>query len=159
MISFDSFTCGDLFMKKSLKLGLIAAVTLTVVACASTSEPVSTLRQVSINGPAAAPTEKAYVGKQPGQFALIERTFVGQPPLIPHSVEKFSITPQGNDCLDCHIDNEFKGKKMPSLSKSHWVKTTDAKATPQLNMMRWQCNSCHVQQVDAKPLVGNYFSK
>jgi len=45
------------------------------------------------------------------------------------------------------------------LGKSHLVKATDANAEPQLNMLRWQCDSCHVPQVDAKPLVGNDFSK
>lgn len=146
-------------MKKSLKLGLMAALALTVVACASTSAPFGTLRDTRVDAPDAAPVEMAYAGKQPGKFALIERTFAGQPPLIPHTVENFDITPKENACLDCHIDSEFKGKKMPSLGKSHMVTASDGKAEPQLNMMRWQCNSCHVPQVDAKPLVGNDFSR
>lgn len=146
-------------MKKSLKVSLIAALALTVVACASTSISTATLRDTSVNAPDVAPVEKAYAGKQPGKFALIERTFVGQPPLIPHTVENFDITPRENACFDCHIDSEFKGKKMPTLSKSHFAKTSDAAAAPQLNMLRWQCNSCHVPQVDAAPLVGNSFMK
>ncbi|OIN92778.1 MAG: hypothetical protein AUJ20_06215 [Comamonadaceae bacterium CG1_02_60_18] len=144
-------------MKKSLKLSLIAALALTVVACASTSTSLGTLRDTSVDAPDAAPADKVYAGKQPGKFALIERTFVGQPPLIPHTVENFDITPKENACLDCHIDSEFKGKKMPSLGKSHLVKGADANAAPQLNMLRWQCDSCHVPQVDAQPLVGNDF--
>lgn len=146
-------------MKKSLKVSLIAALTLTAVACASTSTQLVTLRDTSVNAPDIAPVEKAYVGKKPGQFALIERTFAGQPPLVPHTVENFDITPKENACLDCHIDTEFKGKKMPSLSKSHLVQASDANAEPQLNMLRYQCNNCHVPQVDAPPLVGNYFTK
>lgn len=143
-------------MKQSFKLTLMAALAVTVVACASTSAPFATLRDTSVNTPDAAPLEKTYAGKQPGKDAPIARTFVGQPPLIPHTVENFDITATENDCLECHIDTEFKGKKMPSI-KSHLVKTSDATSEPQLNMLRWQCNNCHVAQVDAKPLVGNDF--
>ena len=88
-------------MKKSLKRGLMAALAVTVVACASTSGSLSTLRDTSVDAPDVAPEEKVYAGKQPGKFALIERTFVGQPPLIPHTVENFDITPKENACLDC----------------------------------------------------------
>jgi len=159
LIFFNFIFRGDLIMKKSLKRGLMAALAVTVVACASTSGSLSTLRDTSVDAPDVAPEEKVYAGKQPGKFALIERTFVGQPPLIPHTVENFDITPKENACLDCHIDSEFKGKKMPSLGKSHLVKSMDANAEPKRNMLRWQCDSCHVPQVDAKPLVGNYVTK
>jgi len=82
-----------------------------------------------------------------------------RPPLILHTVENFDITPKENACLECHIhiDSEFKGHKMPMVSKSQLVKATDANAALQLNMLRWQCNSCHVPQGDAKPLVSNDF--
>jgi len=143
-------------MKKPFQLGLIAALTLTVVACASTSGTFGTLRDTGVDAPDAAPASMTYAGKQPGQFALIERTFAGQPPLIPHTVENFEITPKENACLECHIDTEFKGKKMPTLGKSHLAQAS-AGAAPQLNMLRWQCDSCHVPQVDAKPLVSNDF--
>lgn len=145
-------------MKQSLKLSLMAALAMAVVACASTSVSMGTLRDTGVDAPDAAPIEMAYAGKQPGKDALIARTFVGQPPLIPHTVENFDITATENACLDCHIDTEFKGKKMPDF-KSHLVKTDDAKAEPKLSMLRWQCNNCHVPQVDAIPLVGNDFKR
>ena len=37
--------------------------------------------------------------------AAIARTFVHQPPLIPHAVAEYSISTAQNDCLDCHGDN------------------------------------------------------
>ena len=46
---------------------------------------------------------------------------------------------------------------MPMVAKSHLLVSTDANAEPKLNMLRYQCNSCHVPQVDAKPLVENNF--
>jgi len=91
--------------------------------------------------------------------ALIQRTFSGQPPLIPHAIDKYEpITIEENACLDCHISDEFKGKKMPKIGESHFSKTVkEANGSPAMNMARWQCNSCHVPQADVKPLVDNKF--
>ena len=36
-----------------------------------------------------------------------------------------------------------------------WAKQADG--TPAVEMSRYQCDSCHVPQVDAKPLVDNAF--
>lgn len=144
-------------MKKSLKVTLLAVLAVTVVACASTTVPLSTLRPQSVSSADSAPEVKNYVGKRPGQHALIARTFAQQPPLVPHTVEGYSIAPGDNSCIDCHISDEFKGKKMPKMGDSHFLKTSTAGAEPEVNMQRWQCDSCHVPQVDAQPLVGNDF--
>jgi cytochrome c-type protein NapB len=144
-------------MKKSLKVSLLAILTLTVAACATTAVQLSTLREQSVSSADSAPNEKAYVGKRPGQQALIARTFEKQPPLVPHTVDGYNIFPGDNSCLDCHISDEFKGKKMPKMGASHFLKTTQAGAEPVVDMQRWQCDSCHVAQVDAKPLVDNDF--
>ena len=85
--------------------------------------------------------------------------FRGQPPVIPHSIENVDeITAEENPCLECHITDEFKGKKMPRVPDSHLVPgKTDDIGNPVLNMARFQCNSCHAPQVDARPLVDNQF--
>jgi cytochrome c-type protein NapB len=144
-------------MKTTLKMSLIAVLAVTVAACASTAMQVSSLRDNSVSATDSAPVEKTYVGRKPGNQALIERTFSTQPPLISHTIEDYEIGPTENACLDCHISDEFKGKKMPMVAKSHLLVSTDANAEPKLNMLRYQCNSCHVPQVDAKPLVENNF--
>lgn len=144
-------------MKKSLKATLLATLAVTLVACASTAVQLSTLRTHSVSSADAAPDDKAYAGKRPGQQALIARTFEKQPPLVPHTVDGYFILPGDNTCLDCHISDEFKGKKMPMLGVSHFLKPSKPGAEPVVDMQRWQCDSCHVPQVDAKPLVGNDF--
>ena len=147
-------------MKVTLKTLAAAVLTVTLVACASSVvAPVNSLRGDSVATPDAAPDAKVYAGKRPGEFALISRTFKGQPPLIPHVIDDYDITPSSNDCLDCHISDDFKGKKMPMVAKSHLVANANPNAEPQLDMKRWQCNSCHVPQVDAKVLVENVFGK
>jgi cytochrome c-type protein NapB len=145
-------------MKMTLKLSLVALLAVTVVACASTAAvQLSSLRDSSVPTTDTAPTEKAYVGKRPGQHALIVRDFEAQPPLVPHTVENYDISAKENACWECHNSDEFKGKKMPMVGKSHLLTPVTADAAPKLNMQRWQCDSCHVPQVDAKPLVDNVF--
>jgi cytochrome c-type protein NapB len=145
-------------MNKTFKLSLLAVVAMAVVACASSGPQVNSLR-----GKSASTVDdhnlqvKEYVGKRPGQGALIARTFNDQPPLIPHTIENYDISREANDCLDCHISDEFKGKKMPMVGKSHLVANADPKAEPKISMLRYQCNTCHVPQVDAQPLVDNVF--
>lgn len=145
-------------MKMTLKVTLVALIAGVVTACAVTTAPFTSLRDSSVNAADSAPVEKTFVGKRPGQHVLIARTFAQQPPLIPHTIDGYEeISAKENPCLDCHIDDTFKGKKMPRVPKSHLVQAVDAKAEPVLDMQRWQCNSCHVAQIDAKPLVGNDF--
>lgn len=145
-------------MKSTLKLSLMAALAVTVVACATSSAPVGTLRSQAVDQIDSAPDVKTYAGKRPGQAtALIARTFDKQPPLIPHAIEGMDIGPKSNDCWDCHNSNEFKGKKMPMVSLTHLLKQPAQGEDPELNLKRWQCNNCHVPQVDAPPLVENSF--
>ena len=47
-----------------------------------------------------------------------DRTFVHQPPLIPHEVVEYSITTAQNDCLDCHGQ---KDSDAPMPHKSHYM--------------------------------------
>ena len=145
-------------MKMTLKISLLALLSISVVACAITAQPVSSLRSGDVAAADTAPLTQAYAGKMPGQQALITRNFKEEPPLIPHSIDGFEeITATGNACLDCHISDQFNGKKMPRVGPSHLRKPALAGAAPELDMQRWQCNSCHVAQTDAKPLIGNDF--
>lgn len=51
---------------------------------------------------------------------------------------------------------KLRGEEVPKLIDSHLTASSDGlkKVT---SMERYQCNSCHVAQVDAKPLVANTF--
>lgn len=145
-------------MNKTLKLSLTLLLSLAAIACASLTQQVVSMRGADVPTPDQAPQDLVYVGKKPGQHDLIARGFKQDPPLIPHSVEGYEeITASQNACLDCHISDEFRGKKMPKVGESHLLKAANAQSEPTLNMLRWQCNSCHVPQTDAKPLVENLF--
>jgi nitrate reductase (cytochrome), electron transfer subunit len=131
-----------------------------IVGCASA--PVESMRAKDVEAADMAPDMKQYSEKSPGGVGpqiLIPRTFAGQPPLIPHTAEKYEpITREENDCLECHVSDELNGRKMPRMGDSHFVKLDKSgKAKPVVSMARWNCTQCHVPQVDAKPLVENRF--
>ena len=142
-------------MKTTLKISLAAL--LSVAACWSAAQTVSAMRGSEVPAVDKAPEIQPYLGSKPGGHALIPRTFQQQPPLVPHKVEGFDdITSEDNVCLDCHIHKEVRGQKIPQVKESHLVKPVNPDA-PEINKARWQCNSCHVPQIDAKPLVENVF--
>lgn len=138
----------------------LATLLASLIGCASTSGP-APMRGADVTAPDRAPEIKTYTNKMPGvgQTHLIARTFIGQPPLIPHAVEKYiPITQEENACLECHITDELRGQKMPKMGQSHFSKTLKKKdGSPAVEMSRYQCDTCHVPQVDAKPLVENKF--
>lgn len=143
-------------MKRSVTI--ILAAVLTAVSGWSIAQQVAgvqTLRGADAAMADKAPDEKIYPGKKPGVQKLIARTFKGQPPLVPHATDNFDeITVTENQCLDCHGLENYKEKKSPKLLDSHLVASGTGKV---LMLDRYQCNSCHVAQVDAKPLVANTF--
>ena len=143
-------------MKKSVAIILAAALTaISGWSIAQQAAGVQTLRGADVAVADKAPDEKIYPGKKPGVQKLIARTFKGQPPLVPHATDNFDeITVTENQCLDCHGQENYKEKKSPRLLDSHLVASGSGKV---LMLDRYQCNSCHVAQVDAKPLVANTF--
>jgi nitrate reductase (cytochrome), electron transfer subunit len=144
-----------------LTVSILMATLLAAIAGCAANEPVASMRGSAVNAADQPPDAKQYSDKVPGvgDEHLIQRTYSKQPPLVPHAVAKYEpITVEENACLDCHISDEFRGKKMPRIGKSHFSKTRkESDGSPAVEMSRWQCNTCHVPQVDAKPLVENTF--
>lgn len=83
----------------------------------------------------------------------IDRTFMHQPPLIPHDMEDYGISTSQNDCLDCHGEEDSDA---PMPYKSHYT-DRDGKTTESVSSLWYFCTQCHVGQVEAKPLVENTF--
>jgi cytochrome c-type protein NapB len=146
-------------MKKIVSI-VLATLVASVIGCATTMAP-APMRGADVSAPDRAPDLKLYSEKMPGvgQPNLIARTFVGQPPMVPHSIEKYvPMTLEENACMECHQTEEIRGQKIPQIGESHFSKTLKTKAgKPALEMSRFQCDSCHVPQVDAKELVDSRF--
>ena len=146
-------------MKKpeSTALAIAALVFAGWITTAAAGEPVQSLRGADAAVEDKAPDETALVGKRPGLQKVITRTFVGQPPLIPHALQSFDeITVDDNQCLSCHDEANYRKKKATLIGKSHFI-VKDGKPTKTVSNARWFCTQCHVPQTDAKPLVDNEF--
>ena len=147
-------------MKKTASLA-IATLLASIIGCASTSGPVP-MRGAEVTAPDRAPEVKAYAGKVPGvgQPQLISRTFVGQPPMVPHTVEQYvPLTMEENACMECHHDGgnarpEDAADRRRAISRRRSSQVT---ASRRVEMSRFQCDTCHVPQVDAKELVDSKF--
>ena len=136
-------------MNKSLSILLLLGV---VAACAS-YEPLSSMRGSDVAAPDKAPTTADYQGSAPGSQPKIARNFAQQPPLIPHAIGNFlDINLKENTCLECHGPNNYAAMSAPKIGASHLL--SDGKT---VSSARYVCVTCHVPQVDAKPLVENRY--
>lgn len=143
-------------MKNTLKLSLALAAT-CFAAVTFAADATKSMRGIDVAAPDAVAAEKEYVGKRPGTQEPIARTFSTQPPVIPHTIENFdSINLEENQCLDCHSAANYKKKNAPKVGDSHFV-DRNGKKLPASSSARYNCNQCHVPQVDAPPLVENAF--
>ena len=86
----------------------------------------------------------------------IPRDYVQQPPLIPHSIASYQITRNANKCLDCHSWSRYKEFGATKISLTHF-KDRAGTELADVSARRYFCTTCHVPQVDAKPLVENTF--
>lgn len=114
------------------------------------------------------PAQKAYgtTAKSAGENKLLPRAYQGAPPQIPHDIGDFlPITAQNNMCVACHnLPDQWggpRGKGIPTpIPQSHYTDLRNApgKVSDHLINARYNCNLCHVPQMDAKPLVENTFA-
>ncbi len=85
-----------------------------------------------------------------------ERNFKLQPPLIPHSIDKYQINLKNNGCMKCHSEKAYVKENAPKVGDSHYV-TRDGKTLDTISSRRYFCNQCHVPQVGDNPLVENTY--
>ena len=132
---------------------MVPLFVLTVIIAAATFVSAGTKYQSLRGGDVPADSGTAVGMDWKAGDASIDRTFVHQPPLIPHDVSEFSVSTTKNDCLDCH---GVKGDDAPMPHKSHYMDRDDKKSDTVSS--RWYfCSQCHVGQVEATPLVENTF--
>ena len=86
----------------------------------------------------------------------IERNYLLQPPLIPHQIEGYSITPKFNKCMSCHSWTKYKEANATKISQTHF-ESRDGIVMANISARRYFCVQCHVPQTNAKPLVDNTF--
>ncbi len=106
------------------------------------------------------PEPYAYIKTKAGKSKNMDRYWSGQPPVIPHVVEKYlPITAHKNKCLKCHEEPTLIGTKTDEspMPKSHYqdTRSDSDKMTEEVRGARYTCVQCHVPQSNAMPLVAN----
>ena len=86
----------------------------------------------------------------------IKRNFKLQPPMIPHTTDKYKISIKNNGCMKCHSDKAYKKEKAPKVGDSHYV-TRDGKTLDHVSSRRYFCTQCHATQTKDAPLVENVY--
>jgi cytochrome c-type protein NapB len=113
------------------------------------AEEVKALRKKPIDGPEDPPVD----GDWKPTDGRVPRTFIHQPPVIPHNINGFIISSMENYCLGCH---GVEGLGAPRPFETHYM-DRDGNVTKKI-AARWNnCTQCHVGQADAPPLVENVF--
>ena len=140
-------------MKQSAFVILIAVACLVGMAGQAVADLTSLRGATSVPTTADAPELMKFINDKEN----FERTFEEQPPLVPHTNEKYTINLQTNKCLDCHMKQPGKDEaKSVELSESHFMDRNGNKLDKP-SAGRHFCTQCHVPQVDAKPLVESDF--
>ena len=137
-------------MKKSVVMCVVAV--LAMFFTASAISDVQSLRGDDLETMSAEPAKKKVVSVKGG----IMRSYKEQPPMVPHTVDKYEINLKNNGCMKCHSEKTYEKEKAPKVGDSHYV-TRDGKVQDTISSRRYFCNQCHATQVGAEPLVQNTF--
>jgi nitrate reductase (cytochrome), electron transfer subunit len=86
----------------------------------------------------------------------IQRSYLQQPPLIPHSTEGYRINLRQNKCLSCHSWRRYKDSGATKISLTHF-RSRFGTELADVSPLRYFCTQCHASQRDARPLVDNTF--
>lgn len=147
--------CPRLNLVLTLLAGALSCGLLTngVVCADDAAQPVDPQRkELALDGGSAAPM-KHRVDVVPGG---IDRSYLGQPPMIPHEIEKYEITLGVNGCLKCHSEATYQAEKTKRTPDSHYL-DRDGNKLEHLSNRRYFCTQCHAPQLSGAPLVENRF--
>ncbi len=140
-------------MKPMKYLITLAAIVGFVFTLQSPAAEVSSLRgPVELDQDTKAPDMKKY----PKDGEPIARDYVQQPPLVPHSIDRYKINIKSNKCLSCHSWKNYRQYDATKISQTHF-EDRDANVLANVSARRYFCTQCHVPQANAKPLVENEF--
>ncbi|MEN8178364.1 MAG: nitrate reductase cytochrome c-type subunit [Pseudomonadota bacterium] len=138
-------------MKKSVTIFIVAVVAMFFTASAVAD--VQSLRGDELKNMSAKPSKKKIVSVEGG----IERSFKEQPPMVPHTVDKYEINLKNNGCMKCHSEETYEKEKAPKVGDSHYI-DRNGKVLDTLSSRRYFCSQCHATQFGAEPLVQNNFT-
>ena len=120
--------------------------------------PAKPVEVESLRGPTAIPEESTppMLKNYPKERTRPDLQYIGQPPLIPHSIRGYEITAKSNKCLMCHSWENAVTMNATRISITHFM-DRDGKVLADVSPTRYFCTQCHVPQVNARPLIPSDF--
>lgn len=85
-----------------------------------------------------------------------ERTYFLQPPTIPHKIDNYQLDKNANRCMFCHARTKAEQSKAIPVSITHYM-DRDGNLLADISPRRYFCDTCHVVQLEVKPLVENNY--
>ncbi len=137
-------------MKRHLILSAVATAFLLTPVMFASAQSIESLRGAGVEE-TVAPLNTYQIDE--GRFS---RNYRQQPPLIPHSVDKYQVDLKANQCLSCHDWTNAAERNAPTLSMTHY-QDRDGTQLNQVSGSRWFCTQCHVPQANTPGLVDNLF--
>lgn len=142
-------------MKKMLPVMILSAVT-ALWSAPSLADDVGGVASLRGLDDLARPRPADEMKKYPKDRAPLERDYLHQPPLIPHTIRGYEVSLSANKCLSCHSWKNYKKYGATKISMTHF-ETRDGQTLSDVSPRRYFCTQCHVPQADARPLVDNTF--
>jgi cytochrome c-type protein NapB len=84
------------------------------------------------------------------------RNYPEQPPVIPHSIEGYEVSINGNKCLSCHARSRVRESQAPMISITHFS-DREGQFLASISPRRYFCTECHVPQHNVTLPVENDF--
>ena len=140
-------------MKKPFVLLITALTTLGVTASSIADvESLQSLRGDELTSMSAKPEKMKILSVGGG----IERSFKEQPPMVPHTIDKYEINLKINGCMKCHSEATAEKENTKPTPESHFL-DRDGNKLDKPSPRRYFCNQCHTVQLKGEPLVDNTF--
>ena len=135
------------------KLSTILVLIVTAGLSMQVMSDVTSLRgNMLLDEDSSAPEHKKYA--KDGE--PIARDYVQQPPLVPHTIDRYKVNLKSNKCLSCHSWKNYRKAKATKISQTHF-EDREENVLANVSSRRYFCTQCHVPQMDAQPLVENEF--
>jgi nitrate reductase (cytochrome), electron transfer subunit len=139
-------------MRKLLALAL-AAASLSVIAADAPKPHRDPLRGAT---PIPDKTSPAPIAATENKDLKRVRSYAMQPPTIPHAIDNYQVDRFANRCMTCHARTRAGESQATPISITHYT-DREGNFLADVSPRRYFCDTCHVVQMEAKPLVENTF--
>jgi cytochrome c-type protein NapB len=84
------------------------------------------------------------------------RSFVLQPPTIPHKIDGYQIDTNANRCMTCHARTRIEESRAVPVSITHYT-DRNGNMLADISPRRYFCEQCHVVQTEVNLVVANRY--